>query len=101
MAWDIHGNTLERGHCEVHPWVHQEYPCSVCYDESRRQQEKKDQERRERQQYEQSMTQEPIYTKEQLTLAFDAGFSQGLDVGENGINSTKPDFNEWFDKNIK
>lgn len=30
MAWDIHGNRLERGHCEVHPWIHQEYPCGLC-----------------------------------------------------------------------
>jgi hypothetical protein len=33
MAWDIYGNTLERGHCEVHPWVHEEYPCPVCFAE--------------------------------------------------------------------
>ena len=30
MAFDIFGERLERGHCEVHPWVHQAYPCSVC-----------------------------------------------------------------------
>jgi hypothetical protein len=30
MAYDIHGNDLRPGHCEVHPWVHQEYPCSIC-----------------------------------------------------------------------
>jgi hypothetical protein len=30
MRFDIHGNNLESGHCEVHPWVHQEYPCGVC-----------------------------------------------------------------------
>lgn len=33
MAWDIYGNPLERGHCEVHPHVHEEYPCSVCMSE--------------------------------------------------------------------
>lgn len=30
MAWDIYGNPLKRGHCEVHPHIGQEYPCSVC-----------------------------------------------------------------------
>lgn len=39
--WDIYGEPLERGHCEVHPWVHEEYPCPVCIGEhkSRKQQE--------------------------------------------------------------
>lgn len=35
MSWDIHGNPLQRGHCEVHPHVHEEYPCSVCLSERR------------------------------------------------------------------
>lgn len=30
MAWDIYGNTLRRGYCEVHPDVPQEYPCMYC-----------------------------------------------------------------------
>lgn len=30
MAFDIYGEHLERGHCEVHPWVGEEYPCSLC-----------------------------------------------------------------------
>lgn len=30
VSWDIYGNPLQRGHCEVHPHVHEEYPCSVC-----------------------------------------------------------------------
>ena len=30
MSYDIWGNPLPRGHCEVHPHVHEEYPCSVC-----------------------------------------------------------------------
>jgi hypothetical protein len=36
MAFDIYGGNLQRGHCEVHPHVHEEYPCSVCLSESRR-----------------------------------------------------------------
>ena len=34
MAYDIYGNNLARGHCEVHPWVGESYPCSLCYAES-------------------------------------------------------------------
>ena len=30
MNFDIYGNRLARGHCEVHPHVHQEYPCDLC-----------------------------------------------------------------------
>jgi hypothetical protein len=44
MAWDIYGDTLERGHCEVHPWVHCEYPCPTCIAEQKRNQELKRQE---------------------------------------------------------
>ena len=33
MSWDIYGNPLARGHCEVHPHVAEEYPCSVCIGE--------------------------------------------------------------------
>lgn len=33
MAYDIYGNVLTRGNCEVHPWVGEEYPCSLCYRE--------------------------------------------------------------------
>jgi hypothetical protein len=32
--YDIYGGHLRRGHCEVHPWVHEYYPCSVCHSES-------------------------------------------------------------------
>jgi len=30
MAYDIYGDRLRRGYCEVHPDVAEEYPCSVC-----------------------------------------------------------------------
>lgn len=33
MSWDIYGNSLRNGHCEVHPHVHESYPCSVCMSE--------------------------------------------------------------------
>lgn len=44
MTWDIHGQPLERGHCEVHPWVHMEYPCNVCLADNERRQLEKQQE---------------------------------------------------------
>ena len=30
MSFDIYGNDLKRGYCEVHPNVADEYPCSLC-----------------------------------------------------------------------
>lgn len=35
MSWDIYGNKLARGHCEVHPGVAQEYPCYICIEEKK------------------------------------------------------------------
>ena len=37
MAYDIYGNHLTPGHCEVHPDVYESYPCRHCYEESERQ----------------------------------------------------------------
>lgn len=34
MRYDIYGQNLASGHCEVHPWVGETYPCSLCYAES-------------------------------------------------------------------
>jgi len=36
MSYDIYGNNLQAGHCEVHPHVHEEYPCSSCVLEMQR-----------------------------------------------------------------
>lgn len=52
MSYDIYGNNLRRGHCEVHPHVHEEYPCSICYIENTLNEERKELERLERQHYE-------------------------------------------------
>lgn len=30
MAWDIYGQSLRPGYCEVHPDVPEEYPCRLC-----------------------------------------------------------------------
>lgn len=42
MAYDIYGNNLRRGYCEVHPNVHEEYPCSLCLAESQHEAECKE-----------------------------------------------------------
>lgn len=65
MSWDIYGNPLRRGHCEVHPHVHEEYPCSVCMAERKRNQQQPDYEL-ERLNYE--LDQQNEYIKE-LTLS--------------------------------
>jgi len=38
MSWDIYGQPLKGGHCEVHPDVHESYPCSLCYAQREREQ---------------------------------------------------------------
>ncbi len=35
MAFDIYGNTLRPGYCEVHPDMPESYPCSQCDEEIR------------------------------------------------------------------
>jgi hypothetical protein len=44
MSYDIYGNTLRRGFCEVHPHVNEEYPCSLCYAETNNKNARKQQE---------------------------------------------------------
>lgn len=39
MPYDIYGNSLQRGYCEVHPDVPEEYPCSVCMERYSQQRE--------------------------------------------------------------
>ena len=41
MAFDIYGERLEPGHCEIHPWMACEYPCPICV-EKRKQSERID-----------------------------------------------------------
>lgn len=35
MAYDIFGNHLQPGHCEVHPDVAEPYPCTCCFEDLR------------------------------------------------------------------
>lgn len=46
MPYDIFGNNLRSGHCEVHPWVHESYPCSVCHQEAAKEERLKREEER-------------------------------------------------------
>lgn len=41
MAFDIYGNILEKGFCEVHPWVKEEFPCTLCMCEKKTRDEKR------------------------------------------------------------
>lgn len=41
-GYDIYGEPLERGYCEVHPWIPEEYPCYMC-----KQQQEQDRQNRE------------------------------------------------------
>ena len=33
MSFDIYGNHLRPGYCEVHPDVHESFPCHYCRNE--------------------------------------------------------------------
>ena len=59
MGYDIYGNNLRSGHCEVHPYVHEEYPCSVCLQESEQEAidkaQRKEYEKEMREDYEKSL----------------------------------------------
>lgn len=46
MSFDIYGERLSSGHCEVHPWVHAEYPCPVCMADNDKRRREKEEERR-------------------------------------------------------
>jgi hypothetical protein len=60
MAYDIYGNNLRRGHCEVHPDVHEEYPCSLCYMEQSKHKEREMAEREHYEQWEQAIYKEEV-----------------------------------------
>lgn len=75
MAYDIHGNQLERGHCEVHPWVHQEYPCSVCLSDNKKQeQQRPTQQECVINDLESELADLRLILKELIPIADDAGF---------------------------
>ena len=40
MPYDIYGNNLRNGFCEVHPYVGQEYPCQICCQEIEREKQR-------------------------------------------------------------
>lgn len=51
MPYDIYGQSLERGHCEVHPHIHEQYPCSLCLSIDReRERDRREEERMSREQ---------------------------------------------------
>ena len=40
MPYDIYGDNLRNGFCEVHPYVEQEYPCQICWQEIEREKQR-------------------------------------------------------------
>lgn len=55
MAWDIYGNNLREGFCEVHPHVNEYYPCSICYDEIQKEEDRRREHDRQKADYEKAM----------------------------------------------
>ena len=45
MPYDIYGNNLRNGFCEVHPYVEQEYPCQICCQEIEREKQRQQENR--------------------------------------------------------
>ena len=64
MSWDIFGNYLKPGYCEVHPDVAEPYPCYYCYqerdeEEQAQQQQREDYEKEMYEQYLKDQEKEP------------------------------------------
>ena len=78
MNFDIYGNTLQPGFCEVHPHVREVFPCSQCLLERDREQQRQDSCHAQRVEYEK---QERIAWLEEL--AHEAENIFGEIVGEN------------------
>lgn len=38
MSFDVYGQSLRRGHCEVHPDIHEPWPCYYCLQENQQHQ---------------------------------------------------------------
>lgn len=53
MSWDVYGQPLRPGHCEVHPDTPAPYPCPRCLDE---QQAERDRDYQAQLEYEQLAT---------------------------------------------
>lgn len=71
MAYDIYGCRLHPGNCEVHPHVHEIYPCSVCLDESR-------QHEAERQQYDKEMEQHRCDYDEEMRRQYETECAEAV-----------------------
>lgn len=58
MSFDIYGNHLESGFCEVHPHVRQEYPCDICLRDARERKRKSIESRKVQQEYYKNLQEE-------------------------------------------
>ncbi len=60
MEFDIYGNPLRRGHCEVHPNMLGEYPCTMCIQEKQLADDEWDHRDTRQRDYEEEMKQQAI-----------------------------------------
>lgn len=58
MAFDIYGNYLKPGYCEVHADVHESYPCRICMDDEQKDAHYRDLYEQEKRQYFELLEQE-------------------------------------------
>lgn len=58
MPYDIYGNPLKRGYCEVHPNIGEEYPCSLCLAETELHQRKKEHQKAMEREHQKAMERE-------------------------------------------
>jgi len=71
MAYDIYGDHLRRGYCEVHPDVHEEWPCSECLAESRARENG-------RQRYDEEMEAQRIQHDEEMRRQFETDCAEAV-----------------------
>jgi len=60
MAFDIYGQPLRRGHCEVHPDVWGEYPCALCITEQQEHECAREHDRARMEEYERQLEEDRI-----------------------------------------
>lgn len=80
--YDVYGNRLRKGHCEVHPKVAEEYPCFLCI-QSRKEFEDRRKEKRNHSKNVIEVNAEAILTKREYFagLAMQGGWYDMTDAG--------------------
>ena len=100
MPYDIHGNNLRNGFCEVHPYVEQEYPCQICYQEIERE-EQRQRENREHSQLQNEQYHLQTALQQQHIENLEAEkkeLLEALEIANNAIKECDWSENEGFPK---